>query len=88
MQHSSENGPSTQVSNHDGDSTNLVPAAQNFNRFKFVCIGSLGPVVIMPWCACASEVYSSVCVCVCVRVCRLLQLLRINEVQVTASIGV
>ena len=34
--------------------------------------------IVMPRCACASEVYGSVCmcVCVCVRVCRVLQLLK------------
>ncbi len=44
---------------------------------------------IMARCACASEVYirQCVCVCVCVHVCRLLQLLKINEVQVRVSIG-
>ncbi len=26
-------------------------------------------IIIMPWCACASEVYGCVCVCVCVRAC-------------------
>ena len=42
----------------------------------FVTITSLGN--IRPRCACASEVYGSVCVCTCVRVClcRLLQLLK------------
>ncbi len=35
-------------------------------------------LVIMPRCACASEVYGSVfvCVCVCACLCRLLQLLK------------
>ncbi len=37
-------------------------------------------IIIMPRCACASEVYGSVfvclCVCVCVCLCRLLQLLK------------
>ena len=26
-------------------------------------------VVVMPWCACANEVYGSLCVCVCLSVC-------------------
>ena len=51
--------------------------------------------VIMPRCACASEVYGSVvCVCVCVCVCACVcvrvdcySCSRINEVQVRAFIG-
>ncbi len=39
--------------------------------------------IIMPWCVCASEVYGSVFVCVCLCVeCY------IHEVQVRASIGI
>ena len=39
----------------------------------------------MPRCACASEAYGIVCLCVCVY--RLLQLLKDNKVQVRVSIG-
>ncbi len=43
--------------------------------------------IIMPWCACASEVYGSVFVCVCVCVCMCVCVeCYIHEVQVRARI--
>ncbi len=45
-------------------------------------------IIIMPRCACASEVYSSVFVYLCVCVCRLVySCSRINQVQVRVFIG-
>ena len=48
------------------------------------CPRVLDSFFYIPWCACASEVYGSVCVCVCVDS---YSCSKINEVQVRVSIG-
>ena len=69
--------------------------AQSYLRFSLLVKRSfavfkafLDLKIIMPRCACASEVYGSVFVCVCVSVCvDRYSCSRMNQVQVRVSIG-
>ena len=57
----------------EGDKLQYTPIHENSAQTVKVSLLNTKKVIIMPRCACASEVYGSVfvcvCVCVCVRVC-------------------